>query len=221
MDSPFGLWRAQETHTPTHPARLEGPAGVALDRRRLRTVGAVARWDVGLGVRRPRQLDSIVAAELPEWSLLAHHRGIGCYRDAFVVEVAGTVSLSAFIAHFFGSKAFWPERMVLHLIGRGANRADIAALANGHSKHFAAWSVEARTDYQILLRDFQDRTCSWLAVEAVEGERATRLWFGSGLRRPEAFLVRTLTPVHRWYSRRLLAGAVRVSANLCVQPAGS
>ncbi|WP_341713238.1 hypothetical protein [Erythrobacter sp.] len=158
-------------------------------------------------------MTAIFAADLPDDSLLALHRGDECYRDAFYVEVGQPVSLSAFIASFYSSRAFWPERMVLHLIGRGANRADIAELANGQSKHFAAWSVEARTDYQVLLRDFQDRTCSWLAVEAVEGARATRLWFGSGLRRPEAFLVRTLTAVHRWYSRRLLAGAVRVSAN--------
>jgi hypothetical protein len=176
------------------------------------------------------RVSAVRSVELPAWSLLARHRGAECYRDAFAVEVAGAVSLAGFVARFYGSRAFWPERMALHLIGRGANRADIAALAEGRSDTFAAWSVEAREDArtdsaasaphreQILLRDFQDRTCSWLAVEegvapalsqhsgSAEGPAATRLWFGTGLRPPEAFVARTLVPVHRWYARRLLAG---------------
>lgn len=59
------------------------------------------------------------------------------------------------------------------------------------------------------LRDFQDRTCSWLMAEPT-GESATTLWFGSAVRHPEGALVTALMPFHRWYSRHLLAGAVRV-----------
>lgn len=47
----------------------------------------------------------------------------------------------------------------------------------------------------MLLRDFHGRTCSCL-------------WFGSAVRHPEGALVTALMPFHRWYSRRLLAGAV-------------
>jgi len=42
------------------------------------------------------------------------------------------------------------------------------------------------------------------------GEHATTLWFGSAVRHPEGALVKALMPFHRWYSRRLLAGAVRL-----------
>ena len=105
-------------------------------------------------------MPAILPKPLPESSLLARHRGAECYRDAFCARVPGEVSLAAFIAAFYASGAFWPERMALHLIGRGADRADIAALAEGKAQRFAAWSVEARKGDQILLRDFQDRTCS-------------------------------------------------------------
>ena len=151
------------------------------------------------------------AAPLPADSLLARLRGPECYRDAFRVEVPGRVTLAQYIAAFYASAAFTPERHLLGLIGRGATRADIAALAEGRADRFAAWTVEARNDNEVLLRDFQNRTCSWLMVEpAGEGEAATAattLWFGSAVRAPDAPLVRALMPFHRWYSRRLLAVA--------------
>ncbi len=149
----------------------------------------------------------IECASLPADSLLAQHRGADCYRDAFRTEVPHPVSLTGFIAAFYASPAFTPERKLLYLIGKGANRADIAALAEGRSDRFAAWSVEARSESAILLRDFQNRTCSWLAAEP-EGE-GTVLWFGSGVRHPQGFAFRALIGFHRWYSRVLLAGAVR------------
>lgn len=40
------------------------------------------------------------------------------------------------------------------------------------------------------------------------GEHATTLWFGRAVRHPDRALVTALMPFHRWYSRRLLAGAV-------------
>lgn len=179
----------------------------------------------------------VAAAPLPEDSLLARLRGPECYRDAFRVEVPGRVTIAQYIAAFYASAAFTPERLLLGLIGRGGSHAQIAALAEGRAERFAAWTVEAREpassseavgqqglpassseavggqNPEILLRDFQNRTCSWLMVEpAVEGEpgtAATTLWFGSAIRALDAPLVRALMPFHRWYSRRLLAGAAR------------
>lgn len=149
----------------------------------------------------------IESASLPADSLLAQHRGAECYRDAFRTEVSHPVSLTAFIAAFYASPAFTPERKLLRLIGKGADRADIAALAEGRSERFAAWSVEARSETSILLRDFQNRTCSWLMAEP-KGE-STVLWFGSGVRHPEGLAFRVLVGFHGWYSRVLLAAAVR------------
>ena len=145
--------------------------------------------------------------ELPERSLLATHRGPQCHRDAFCAEVPRTVSLSEYITAFYASMSFTPERKLLSLIGRGASQGDIAALAEGRVQNFAAWDVEARTDDQLLMRDFQDRTCSWPMVEPISG--GTGLWFGSGVRRPDRAPVKLLMPFHRWYSRALLRAAVR------------
>ena len=150
---------------------------------------------------------TITTPPLPAGSLLARHRGTECYRDAFLASVPGTITLEDFIAAFYASAAFLPERKVLSLIGRGASPSDIAALAAGRTSNFAAWSVEAREADQILLRDFQDRTCSWLQVEPQDD--STRLWFGSGVRHPDSAVFRALMPAHRWYARQLLAGAVR------------
>lgn len=157
----------------------------------------------------------ITAAPLPPDSLLARLREAECYRDAFRVEVPRRVHLAAFLRAFYGSAAFMPERLALGLIRRGGTRADIAALAEGRTDRFAAWTVEAREPAsnseavggQILLRDFQDRTCSWLMAKPT-GEHATILWFSSAVRHPDRALVTALMPLHRWYSRRLLAGAM-------------
>lgn len=161
-------------------------------------------------------MTGITSRALPPSSLLARHRGTECYRDAFCARVPGEVSLKRFIAAFYASAAFLPERIVLRLIGRPAGKAAIAALAENRIRAFSAWSVEAREADQILLRDFQDRTCSWLGVShggAAHGQPDapghTELWFGTGIRHPESLVVRTLVPVHRWYARRLLAGAAR------------
>ena len=86
----------------------------------------------------------ITAPPLPPQSLLARKRGPECYRDAFRAAVPGEVSLGELVTAFFSSRVFLTERMALHLIGRGASHADIAALAAGRTERFAAWQVEVR-----------------------------------------------------------------------------
>lgn len=162
----------------------------------------------------------ITALPLPPDSLLARHMIAGDYGDCFVAEVAGTVTLQRFIAAFYSSGTFTPERVFLGLIGRGADAWDIAALAEGHSTRFAAWTVEAREGDEILLRDFMGETRSWLKVEPHPDGTATRLLFGSGVGRSKGdgkskgspigrAIFAALTPLHRLYARALLAGAVR------------
>ena len=148
----------------------------------------------------------IQSRPLPPYSLLARHSTAEDYTDCFTVDVPHAVTLEQFITAFYNSPAFRSERWVLHVIGKGSGGEDVRALAAGESKTFAAWIMEARTNTAILMRDFQHRTCSWLAVEALTSGN-TRLFFGSGVRRPDGALVKALMPFHRWYAKALLKSA--------------
>lgn len=155
----------------------------------------------------------ITERPLPADSLLAQNNPPEAYHDCFTVDVPRAVTLPDYIAAFYNSAAFRPERWALHLIGKGSGAAEVAALANGEVQNFAAWSVAARTDTEILLTDFQGRTCSWLAVEELAATaptvaRQTRLYFGSGVRRPDTAIFTALMPVHRWYAKALLRSAI-------------
>ena len=138
----------------------------------------------------------VTACDVPENSLLAEYGGPGDYRDCFVREVAGEVSLAGFIERFYSSMAFRPERVVLGLIGRGSSADDIRALARGEGDRLAVWEVVGRRADQILLLSKDTNTASWLAVEpsalkqrsgsaeynpssSGAGGRRTRLLFGS------------------------------------------
>ncbi|QZD91391.1 hypothetical protein K3162_07340 [Qipengyuania xiapuensis] len=163
----------------------------------------------------------VTAPQLPPESLLARRRGPECYRDAFRASVTGEVSLGELITAFFSSRTFLTERMALHLIGRGAGHAEIAALAAGRTQRFAAWEVEAREEEELLMHDFLDKTCCWLAVSsrgedgALDGPLPvpetgrTYIWFGTAVREFEGPIVSRLRGAHRWYARHLLEAAAR------------
>lgn len=164
----------------------------------------------------------ITSRPLPPDSLLAAHMdriagGAGPanhYTDCFTADVPRSVTLPKLVGAFYNSPAFRPERLVLHLIGKGSDGDDVAALAAAETQHFAAWSVEARSDNAILLEDFQRRTCSWLMTEPLAANAPTiagrtRLHFGSGIRHADGALVRALIPLHRLYAKTLLASAVK------------
>ncbi|MEO1046340.1 MAG: hypothetical protein AAFX04_12935 [Pseudomonadota bacterium] len=147
------------------------------------------------------KIDSIA---VPPDSLLAEFGPTHAYRDCFARCVAGQVSLADFIARFYGSWAFRPERLILGLIGRGASDADAIRLANAEAQSFAAWNVVQRREREILLQDFRGTTASWLSVQH-HGD-STTLLFGSWVGQPERATVKALMPFHRWYSRVLLGG---------------
>lgn len=153
----------------------------------------------------------VAAVELPRGTLLDRYRLPGGHVDCYVYEVPQPVSLAQFIAAFYSSTAFGPERWLLGaLLGKRATDRDIAQLAAGRTTRFSAWRVEARSEDQILLCDYQGKTRSWLMVLPVEG--GTRLHFGSAVvpaqRQGERRLFRALLWFHRWYSVQLLSGAV-------------
>lgn len=156
----------------------------------------------------------IALIEVPGDSLLMARWRPGDFADCYVAEVPGSVSLARYLTAFFSSPAFWLERNGLHLIGRGANARDIAALAEGRTKAFAAWDIEERDADQILMRDFTGKTRCWLRVQALPNKDATRLHFGSwvnakGESGKLSLITHAAYPFHRAYSRILLAGAVR------------
>lgn len=120
-----------------------------------------------------------------------------------------------FVEAFYTTWLFKLERFVLAwLVHKPSTDTEARVLARGERDAFAAWSVEGRVGNQLLMRDFQSRTRSWLMVEPRPA--STRLYFGSGIvprvdretgenRMGPGF--RVLLGFHKMYSRALLAAA--------------
>ncbi len=159
----------------------------------------------------------VACQDLPEASLLAPYRAARAYTDAFHVDVPQTVALPAFIDAFYTTWLFKLERLVLAtLVARPSSDAEARALADGQRTRFAAWTVEAHDDRQIVMCDFLHKTRSWLTVEPLH--TGTRLWFGSAIVperiRPDGRAqlgagFDQLVWFHRLYSRALLKAAAR------------
>jgi hypothetical protein len=153
---------------------------------------------------------------LPAQALLGRYRDSGAYTDCYGVTVAGDVAHARFVEAFYTTWLFKLERAVLVGVGKPSTDAQAHALARGDTDAFAAWTVEARSDDQLLLCDYRGRTRSWLMREAVDG--GTRLYFGSAVvpvvdaRTGEARMggaFAGLLGFHRLYSRLLLRAAIQ------------
>jgi hypothetical protein len=155
----------------------------------------------------------IRACELPDTALLRRYRDAGAYSDCYHVDVDLAVTQARYVEAFYCTVVFRLERAVLALAGRPSSDAQVRGLANGTARGFAAWTVEARTDNQLLLCDDLGRTRSWLMSEA-QGA-GTRLYFGSAVvpRRDATggsrlgFPFKALLGFHKLYSRVLLHSA--------------
>jgi hypothetical protein len=159
----------------------------------------------------------ITECTLPPGTLLERYCGKGAYVDCLECQVRHAVNLEQLVVAFYNSRAFRPERWAIGaLLGLPATNADVVKLAAGRAQRFSAWTVEARTDNQIMMCDYQGRTRSWLMVEAHGAE--TTLRFGSAVlaqhRWFERLLFKALTGFHRHYSRRLLESALAGLGNL-------
>lgn len=141
---------------------------------------------------------------VPQNSLLAAFGGPSDYRDCFVREVSGEVSLADYIEQFYASAVFRPELVILGLIGRGASMEDIRALASGESDRIAVWKVVGRKTDEILLLSKDTNTSSWLSIQR-EGAN-TKLLFGSWVGGIEESRWKFMLAPHVWYSRLLLGG---------------
>ncbi|MEO9863866.1 MAG: hypothetical protein ABJO29_11310 [Yoonia sp.] len=128
------------------------------------------------------------------------------YTDCYVKDIAGHVSLSDFITAFYTTPLFRAERLILkYAVRRPSTDEDVHAVAHGDTQEFAAWTVEDRTEDQVLLCDMAGHTRSWFMVSPIDG--GTRLHFGSAVTPGDGVVVRAITPLHKLYARSLLRGA--------------
>jgi hypothetical protein len=163
-------------------------------------------------------VENVRPQALPAHSLLNPYAANG-YADCFVAALAGSVTHAQYVEAFYTSWLFKLERFVLRwLVAKPSTDEEARALAQGKRDEFAAWSVESRAPEQLLVRDYQGKTCSWLMVEpGFENNRAiTRLYFGTGIvprvnrhtgQRRLTFFFRALVPFHKVYARSLLSAA--------------
>lgn len=159
------------------------------------------------------------ATELPPDSLIGHCAASGAYVDCYVTQVAGAVTHQQFVEAFYTTPLFKLERVLLAVfLSRPSTDAQARQLADGQSASFAAWSVEARAEDQLVLA--AGRTRSWLRVAAGPGPlgATTQLFFGSVVlpRRSASGAAAGMGPgfsallgFHRLYARALLRAASR------------
>lgn len=164
-------------------------------------------------------MPEINPCQLPEKALLNRYDRAGYYHDCFVTEAAGRISLEQYVLAFYTTALFRLERFILKwAVSRPSTDAQVAALAQGKVKAFAAWQVEDRREDQLLLSDFRGRTRSWLMVSASHDAQSayTRLYFGSAIvpdqteasGRPRIGpMYRALLGFHKTYSVALLGSA--------------
>lgn len=121
----------------------------------------------------------ISPAQLPNFALLVLYAKKGAHTDCYTCRVDASMNLLDFIMVFYNTPLFKLERQLLKLVGKPSSDLDVKDLAANQTDTFAAWSVEAREKDQILLRDYQGKTRSWLMVS--KESTGTRLYFGSAV----------------------------------------
>jgi hypothetical protein len=164
----------------------------------------------------------VVAQDLPAGTLIQGYEGAGAYTDCFVTCVPGEFSQAAYVEAFYTSWLFKLERLVLAvLVGKPSTDSEARALARGETDRFAAWSVEARTEDQILNRDYQSATRSWLMSRRDAG--VTWLYFGTVVTSrsggaPRGGVFKALLGFHRIYARALLRAAAGLLLRGAIAP---
>ena len=161
----------------------------------------------------------ITPSDLPIGALLGTYRDAGAYTDCYAADIPQSVSHAEYVEAFYTTWVFKLERWVLAmLVAKPSTDLQAQALASGEADAFAAWSVEARTDNQLLMCDFHRRTRSWLmSVPVDDAPAGTRLYFGSAVvpvtharsgRSAMGLVFRALLGFHKLYSRILLRAAI-------------
>ena len=162
-------------------------------------------------------MSSIQSCSLPDSALLDTYRANGAYTDCYSTDIAGSVSHKQFVTAFYTTSLFKLERAILKwAVSKPSTDAQAEQLASGAAAAFAAWHVEKRSENQLLMCDFQNRTRSWLMVAPLKTDSgpATRLYFGSAVIPVEDAKTgrltlgpgfRALLGFHKVYSKALLS----------------
>ncbi|MBN8658443.1 MAG: hypothetical protein J0M11_22095 [Anaerolineae bacterium] len=104
----------------------------------------------------------------------------GAYTDSYFTELPAKISFSDYVFAFYTTPLFKVERLILTLsVRKPSTDKDARELADGVHTQFAAWTVEAREENQILMCDFAGSTRSWFMTAPTE--TGTRLYFGSAV----------------------------------------
>ncbi len=171
-------------------------------------------------------MPTIKLEPMPSIALLRRYQQSGFHTDCYSTEIPARVSLEQFVLAFYSTRLFKLERFILKwAVSRPSTDAELARLAAGDQSKFAAWSVEGRSENQLLLADFQGRTKSWLMTKSIENESGehTRLYFGSAVvpvlnkktgGQTLGVVFKALLGFHKTYSVALLSAA---AANLVKQ----
>lgn len=141
------------------------------------------------------------------------------FTDCYSLEINRAVVLDDFVLSFYTTPLFKLERAILKfLVAKPSTDDEAKRLADGSLTSFAAWTVEDRTDNQLLMCDFQGRTRSWFMVEPISttDQPRTKLYFGSAVvpvRNSKTGITelgsgfRFLLGFHKLYSKLLLRSA--------------
>ncbi len=104
----------------------------------------------------------------------------GAYTDSYSTEIPAQVAFSDYIFAFYTTPLFKVERLILTLtVRKPSTNTQARELSDAKRASFAAWTVEARDENQILMCDFAGSTRSWLMT--VPTENGTHLYFGSAV----------------------------------------
>lgn len=161
---------------------------------------------------------SIKRSAVPPKSMLEAYFNRGAYVDCFWTDTPAMVALREYVYAFYTTPLFRLERAILKVsVSKPSTDDQARQLADGARDTFAAWSVESRSENEILMCDFVGLTRSWLKVAAMSKDH-TRLFFGSAVvpvkdtrtgKSSIGFGYRALLGFHQIYSALLLYSARR------------
>lgn len=127
-----------------------------------------------------RDMLSIQNIPIPANTMLEKYSSAtGAYTDCYRTEIPRLISFPEFVFAFYTTPLFKLERLILLIVSKPSTDAQARQVADGKIGKFAAWTVEARTENELLMCDFLSRTRSWFMTKS-DGTK-TQLYFGSAV----------------------------------------
>lgn len=123
---------------------------------------------------------SIQKITAPENTFLHNYLIQGDYVDCYTTSIDKQISFPEFVSAFYTTWLFKIEAFILtYTVRKPSSDLQAKQLANNETDKFAAWTVEARNENEILMCDFMSGTRSWLMIHKA-GDK-TKLFFGSAV----------------------------------------